>query len=92
MTRLNWELIRRNVTEARAQLEKLEIYLNESPRRSEIQLKADLEHAFHHLNFAWNARRIRYSRYSNLSDADFNDWGKFPTDFEEFTIEERSKR
>ena len=47
------------------------------------ELSVDLQHAYHHLNFAWNARYISTKRYANLTDEDFAKWGKYPIDIED---------
>ena len=86
MARLNWKIIGYNIADAREQLEELERYIKESPRRSEIDLQVKLEHAFHHLSVAWNARNASISRYSNISEDDFNLWSKFPKDLEEYRL------
>jgi hypothetical protein len=40
--------------------------------------KVQLQHAYHHLNFAWNIRRVRTRHYRNMTDKNFNRWSKFP--------------
>ncbi len=82
MARMNWSIIGSNVTEAREELARLEALLADPKRRSEATLEVSLAHVYHHLNFAWHARRVTISRYRKLSDADFNRWGRFPTDVE----------
>jgi hypothetical protein len=64
----------------------LERYIRETRPRSEIDLQIKLEHAFHHLSVAWNARSASIGRYSNISDGDFNEWSKFPKDLEEYRL------
>jgi hypothetical protein len=54
--RINWHLIRRELVEAREELEAFERELDDVRRRSEMSLRPRVEHAHHHLNFAWNAR------------------------------------
>jgi hypothetical protein len=81
-SRINWHIIASNVNEARQQLEEIEAQVARRERVDEADLKVMLEHAFHHINFAWNARRAPMRRYLNLSDTDFNRWGKFPKDIE----------
>jgi hypothetical protein len=87
MPKLNWTIIRYNLTEAREQLERLEKQINDGNPRSEIEFQIDLEHALHHLAFAWNIRRVSTKRYSKLSNAEFNEWSKFPPELEPFHIE-----
>lgn len=79
-SRINWHIIASNINEARHQLEEIEAWVARRERVNEADLKVMLEHTFHHLNFAWNARRAPLRSYVNLSDTDFNTWGKFPKD------------
>lgn len=39
-----------------------------------------LDHAFFHLNFAWNRRNASPERIRACSDGDFGRWGRFPTE------------
>lgn len=86
MRKLNWEIILSNLAEAREQLEKIErrVTKGEAPGEGEFQVM--LEHAYHHLNFAWNIRHVPTKRYAHLTDDEFNQWGKFPKDIEESKI------
>lgn len=43
-------------------------------------LKASLEHAYHHINFAWNTRMMDFKR----ADAQFVRHEKFPRAFDRF--------
>jgi hypothetical protein len=88
MGRLNRKLILHNVSEAREELERIEALVSKGGELSEARLSVMFEHAYHHLNVAWNARRVPMKRYSHLTHADFNAWGQFPTDLELLTIEE----
>jgi hypothetical protein len=36
-----------------------------------------LSHAYHHLNLAWNIRRISTSEYSRLTQEQFERWGRY---------------
>ncbi|MGD0235355.1 MAG: hypothetical protein ABSC55_12575 [Syntrophorhabdales bacterium] len=71
------------IREAREELEKLEHKIASSNKPVEIKLELSLRHAYHHLNFAWNIRHIETGKYSNLTEADFKKWGKFPEGFNE---------
>ncbi len=92
MPRLNWKTIVYNIAEAREQLEQIEARAKNGKKPSEGELQIMLEHAYHHLNFAWNIRRIPTEKYSKSSDAEFNRWSKFPREIEEWRIENRKKR
>lgn len=78
MPKLNWEIILSNIKEAREQLEEIENLIAQNETISEIELQIKLEHAYHHLNFAWNIRRKSSKKYAKLSDKEFNEWSKFP--------------
>jgi hypothetical protein len=80
MARLNWEIIYANITEAREELQNIEARINTDEQLSEIEFQIAIEHAYGHLNTAWNARRQPIERYANLSEEDFHAWRRFPTE------------
>lgn len=79
--KLNWTMIRSHIEEAREQLEAIEARIEAQENLSEVALAVQLEHAFHHLSFAWNIRHVRSRDLRNISDKDFNRWSKFPKKF-----------
>ena len=81
MKRLNWKIIESNVREAREELENLEKRIADKNNLSEIGLQCSLQHAYHHLNFAWHIRRQKTARYAHLTKKDFDRWRRFPTNF-----------
>jgi hypothetical protein len=81
MPKLNRKIVKSNIVDVREQLEQIESQIT-SGEISEGAFEAMMLHAFHHLNFAWNIRKISTKRYMNLTDDDFNFWGDFPTDLE----------
>lgn len=87
MNRMNWKIIDSNIREAREQLEEIERLIS-SNNPSEEELQVMVEHAYHHLNFAWNARRVTTKQYSKLTYEEFNRWGKYPSDIETFVVSE----
>jgi hypothetical protein len=78
---LRWDFIRSNIAEAREQLQQLEAMAT-APDRNEGGLEVGLAHAYHHLNFAWNSRRMPFTRVAACAAADFNEWGRFPRDID----------
>ena len=78
MQNMNWEIILSNISEAREQLEQIAELAMGRKKPSEIKFQLMLEHAYHHLNFAWHIRHVSTKRYSKLSDDEFNEWSKFP--------------
>ena len=86
MPKLNWEIILSNLAEAREQIEEIEKRASDETKPSEIELQIWLEHVYHHLNFDWNIRHKTSFNYSKLSDEEFNEWSKFPTEIKEQKI------
>ena len=80
MPKLNWRIIGYNLAEAREQLEAVEARVKEGNPPSEIEFQIMLEHAYHHLNFAWNVRHQPSEKHAKLNDKRFNRWSKFPKD------------
>ena len=82
MPRLNRDIILHNIAEAREELQNIEKMLNSDQRLDPITFQVAMQHAFHHLNFAWNIRHWPTRRYANLSHADFEQAGSFPDDLQ----------
>ena len=62
----NRVIVRGNIAEAIEQLQKLEQRAADGIL-TEVELQLGLSHAYHHLNLAWNIRRISTSEYSRLT-------------------------
>lgn len=77
MPKLNSEIILYNIQEAREQLEIIEKQLKDG-NLSKIDFQTQLEHAYHHLNFAWNIRNVSNEKYAKMTNSSFNKWSKFP--------------
>jgi hypothetical protein len=75
---LNWTIILYNITEAREQLQEIESRVAHGEKMNEFEFQIMLEHAYHHLNFAWNIRHAPTKKYANLTNEDFNLWSKYP--------------
>jgi hypothetical protein len=78
----NRTIIRSNIGEAIEELQKLEQKAADGTLVEE-ELYVRLRHAYHHLNFAWNARRISNAEYSKLTQEQFEEWGRYPKEIEE---------
>ena len=89
MARINRKRILRNIVEAREQLEDIERQVS---KISEPELQVLFEHAYHHMNWAWNTRSVPQSVYDGLTDRDFNKWSRIPKDLEPLRIDLRRKR
>jgi hypothetical protein len=76
----NKELIAINIEEARDELASILSDLEKDSDYSEIELKIALEHAYHHLNYAWNIRNVDEDRIGGCSEEDYKTWSKYPAD------------
>ncbi len=90
--KLNWKNIGANIVEAREELQKIEKRIASKDRPTEGELFVSMEHAYHHLNFAWNSRHMSSKDYDQMSDEDFNVCAKFPKDIEIFRVPLRDKK
>ncbi len=82
MARVNRRIVTLNLAEAREELQRIEREIAAGKPLPEWQLQLRLEHAYHHLNMAWNARSVPIARYRDMTDRDFNTWAKFSRDIE----------
>lgn len=74
----NHRIIAENLAEAVEQLELTIARLRSETSISEEEFQIELEHAYHHLNFAWNVRNESVDKVNKCSDSDFAKWSKFP--------------
>ena len=83
---MNRELMVCNLSEAVEQLlETIEELGNESSESpTEGELLAELAHAYHHINFAWNARHEAVDFLGAMSDEQFYRYRAFPSEIAEF--------
>jgi hypothetical protein len=75
-----WEVIASNIAEAREQLQEIEALISRGKPPNETEFQIMMQHAYHHLNFAWNMRNHPVERYAKLSKEDFDRWEAFPDD------------
>jgi hypothetical protein len=74
----NKELIVSNIEEAKLELDSILSDLASNPEYSEGELQIALEHAYHHLNYAWHIRNVDEERAAVCSHEDFVKWSKYP--------------
>ena len=65
--------------EALVELQKVTSALESGPV-SEEEFEIAIEHAYHHLNTAWNSRSITDDQAKEHTDSDFVNWRRFPKD------------
>lgn len=66
-----------NLADAVEELQRIQKAL-EDPEYCEFEFRLDLAHAYHHVNFAWNARSASDDSLLHLSDSNFTAWSRFP--------------
>ena len=79
---MNFEIIRSNLPEAIEELQGLEKAAAEE--LDEVEFRIRLVHAYHHLNFAWNIRYVATQRYAQLTDTQFEEWGRYAKGIDRF--------
>ncbi len=82
LKRVNWRIVHSNISEALEELQGLEKKIKQR-KCDEIELQLSLQHAYHHLNFAWNIRRVPTKRYVHLTQEEFDEWRKYPAEIED---------
>ena len=70
--------INSQTTSAWEGLVKILFDLAKDPEYDEVELKLALEHAYHHLNFAWHIRGVDKKRAVKCVKKDFINWSKYP--------------
>ena len=68
-----------HLTETIQELQKLtNTFASEAVSTEEFEIA--IEHAYHHLNTAWNSRSISDEEAREHGDSDFVNWRQFPKD------------
>jgi len=75
----NRDLIASNIEEAKEELESILSDLAADSEYSEGEFQVALEHAYHHLNYAWHIRHVEEARARACSQEDFVNWSKYPS-------------
>ena len=74
----NRQLIIDNLQEAIEQLQEIAAELANDQEYDEGQLRVDLEHAYHHINYAWHIRGVSESEAAECSEENYVKWSRFP--------------
>jgi hypothetical protein len=80
--KLNLGVMGKNLDEAIEELLRIRDIIHKG-NADEDDLQIKLRHAYHHINFAWNARRVTTTEYAHMTQAQFRSWGSYPNDFED---------
>lgn len=79
---MNKEWIAFHLEEAADQLQETLNRLSSEPDYSYGDFVAEMSHAYHHINTAWNSRDVSPQDVANQSDADYDAWQKMPSEEE----------
>lgn len=80
------------LAEAMEQVAEIQTRLKSKKALSHEALQVMFEHAYHHMNFAWNARFASSRSYSHLTTARFNKWSRLPKDIWELYVEKGQRK
>lgn len=84
MTPLNKQVIRYNLEEAEEEIAVMLERLRRPDEYGEASFHASMQHLYHHLNTAWNARREPPEAVAQASPVQLEAWNRFPTDVKLF--------
>jgi hypothetical protein len=79
---MNRKLVLLNLKEAAEELARTIAEMAQDPDYDEGELRVAVEHAYHHLNTAWNARNVSDARAEACTVQDFATWRQFPDDMD----------
>jgi hypothetical protein len=79
---MNKPYITFHLSEANKALDRLLKDLESDPEYEYGNYRVDMEHLYHHINSAWNAREASEEAANDCSEEDFRRWRQFPTDLE----------
>ena len=77
---MNREWVLFHLTEARDEINKTLKEIRETPDYGYGEFWVAMQHLYHHVNTAWNARDATATQVEKPTDDDFNRWSQFPTD------------
>jgi hypothetical protein len=78
---VNRDFVLFNLREAAAELERTVREIEAHPAYSGGELLVAMQHAYHHLNSAWNGQDLPELKAMNPTDASWNALGEFPAGF-----------
>ena len=77
---MNKNLVVFHLSEAREQLQSMLEEITKDPEYDYGEYVVEMQHLYHHLNTAWNARDASDAEAEPISDELFNRRGDFPQD------------
>jgi hypothetical protein len=80
---VNRELVLHHLAEAHEALSQMLKEARQDPEWGSGELIVELQHLYHHINTAWNARDST-NAVGEASEVEFREWSAFPTDLPMF--------
>jgi hypothetical protein len=62
------------------ELQSIEDRIDKGDWFDDVEFQIALQHAYLHLNTAWNSRHASQDEIAGLTQEDFDRWGRFPND------------
>jgi hypothetical protein len=75
---MNREHVLFHLQEAEEELARTIKELRQSPEYDIGEYIVAMQHLYHHLNTAWNARDATSEQAEHVTDEDFKQWGRYP--------------
>ena len=85
---MNREWVLFHLKEAAEELDRTIEDIQRDPGYDHAQFWPAMQHLYHHLNTAWNARDASPDEVAGESDGLFNRWSRYPDDLPTMTVEE----
>jgi hypothetical protein len=79
---MNRDYVLFHLQEGLEELERTIRDLQAEPEYGQPEFAVAMEHLYHHLNTAWNARNASDHEAQECAQANFTRWHQFPTDIE----------
>lgn len=79
---LNKEYILFHLREAKEELDRTILDLERDPEYDFGEFSVAIQHLYHHVNTAWNAREVSVAEAEECSEENFYRWRLFPQDVE----------
>ena len=79
---MNKQYVLAQLTEARDAVDQLIADMRSDPEYDYGEFRVDMEHLYHHINTAWNARDASADITGACAQEDFDRWRQFPQDIE----------
>ena len=78
---MNREFVLSNIREAVDELSRTVAEMEKDPDYGSGEFLVAMQHAYHHLNSAWNGQDVSELKVINMTDATWSRLGAFPAEF-----------